>query len=281
MTRFTRRAFTFAAATLVLSAPLQAQGAYFSSDNLGYTGALTCYGSLADAANHANSTCNSVIPQRDLSMFFVDNNAAFAGLDPATEAIFLTNWWSNNQNNPNNQNYGFVQMYDNDGGSVSAMSMGWDPTLTVFQLAASGGPTITGCTTYPPQDCGRLWNGQSPSAQANGGSFVTWSVNATFSGFTAATFNSATGVYESVSEPTSATGSINAIFADATTGQFYDIDASINSTSWAAGNGFAGTTVAGAPVTATPEPASLALMATGLGGLGGFIKRRRRKSSAV
>lgn len=288
MTRFTRHTLAFATATVALTAPLKAQGAYFSSDNLGYAGALTCYGSLADAASHVNSTCNSLIPQRDLSLFFVDNNAAFAGLNPVTglalppsQALVVTNWWSNNEANPNDQNYGFLQLFDLDAGSVSSMSMGWDPTLTTFQVAASGGPTITGCSNIPPQDCGRLWNGQNPSAQANGGSFISWSVSAIFSGFAAATFNSATGVYESVSEPTSATGSFNAIFADAKTGQFYDIDANINNTSWAASNGFGGTTVAGAPVTATPEPASLALMATGLGGLGGFIKRRRRQSAAV
>jgi hypothetical protein len=35
------------------------------------------------------------------------------------------------------------------------------------------------------------------------------------------------------------------------------------------------------PVTATPEPATLTLMGTGLAGLAGWAKRRRRGSPAV
>jgi hypothetical protein len=252
------------------SSPVAAQSGYLLAENLGYTGTVTCYATLSDALGGVGATCSAAIPQRDLSLYFVQNNPAFAGSGyPPSAAIFLTNWYAGGGSNPNNTNVGFMQMYDDGAGSVSSMSMGWNPTLTNFHLAASGGPTITGCTTIPPQDCGRLWNGGS---QANGGSYHWWDVNVMFSGFSPATYNATTGVYESVSEPVSVSGTIRGVFADATTGMFHRLDATVNTTSWAASNGHAGTTHAGAVV---PEPATILLVASGLVAVGAVTRRKR------
>jgi hypothetical protein len=270
---------TLVVATLSLAAvrPAAAQG-YFSSDNLGLKTSVTCYTSLAAALSHSVFNCGtSSTLQRDFAMYFVDGNLTFGQGDPV-QALFLTNWYSNLGNNPSNTNVGFVQMYDDDGGSVTSMSTGWDDSRTIFTLAASGGNTIAGCGSIPPQDCGRLWNG---STSANGGSFITWNVNAVFSGFTEATFNSATQVFESASEPVGVSGTVSGIFQDYTTGLYYQLSGELNSNSWAVDHGFGTNTVAGAAITATPEPASMALLATGLLGLGGFSLRRRRKQTAA
>jgi len=275
------RAAAVAVVTLLAAAgPLAAQGSYFASDNLGYAGTVSCYTSQLVALSHVANCGLGTIAQRDLGLYFIDGNAAFANRGPANEAIFLTNWYSNNGYNPNNTNVGFVQMYDNDAGSVTSMSMGWDNSMTMFTLAASGANTVPGCGSLPPQDCGRLWD---TGSMANGGTFLSWNVQATFTGFTQATLNAATGVYESSSEPLTVTGSLSALFLDMTTGRYYELNAAISDDSWAVANGFGTNTVAGAaqPVTATPEPASLALMATGLIGVGGISMRRRRKQHAI
>jgi hypothetical protein len=113
------------------SSPVAAQSGYLLAENLGYTGTVTCYATLSDALGGVGATCSAAIPQRDLSLYFVQNNPAFAGSGyPPSAAIFLTNWYAGGGSNPNNTNVGFMQMYDDGAGSVSSMSMGWNPTLT-------------------------------------------------------------------------------------------------------------------------------------------------------
>jgi len=273
MTSRLTTALAVAAAVVTAASPLAAQGGYFSSDNLGYLGAVTCYSTLADAIGQTGATCGSATVQRDLSLYFVDGNPGFA--TPPLEAIFVTNNYAGAGDavNPNATNVGFVQMYDADGGSVQSMTTEWDPSLTVFHLAASGGGSCVTAT----QDC-VLWTGGS---QAKVGSFVSWNIDAYFAGFTQATYDASTGVYASQSDPTTVTGTLSGIFADATTGQYYAFNATLNSDSWAVANGYGTTTVAGGAITATPEPASVVLLATGLLGVGGFGYRKRRVRSIV
>jgi hypothetical protein len=266
---------------LVLPMTASAQGGYVATDNIGYTGTQSCYATLADATARTNATCSNAVPQRDLSLYFVLNNPVFAGFPTyeSSAAMFLTNWFAGGGSNPNNTSKGFLQMYDEGAGSVTAMSIAWqDPARTVLSLNASGGPTIPGCTTVPPQDCGRLWNGAS---SANGGTFNAWSISAVFSGLPSATWNPLTGVYESASNSFTVSGSINGVFTDAITGNYYAIDAVINNTSWAVDHGYAGAAVFGAPSTVTPEPVSMVLLGSGLAGIAGARRRRKAAKNAA
>jgi len=263
--------------SLASARPAAAQGGYLRTDNLGYSGSVTCYSSLSGALNHSVFNCGtSGIDQRDLGVSFIDGNDFFKS---PTQAVFTTNWYSNLGRNPSDNNLGFVQMYDYDGGSMTSMSTTWDDSRTLFTLAASGSNTLLGCDN-DVQDCGVLWNG---FGWAGGGTFISWDINAVFSGFTEATFNTATQMFESASEPVGVTGTLSGVFRDATTGLYYDLNATLNSNSWAQAHGFGTNTIAGAlaPVTATPEPGSIALLATGLVGVGAFSLRRRRKQGAA
>jgi len=160
MSRYSRRTLLLVA--LAALAPLSqavAQGGYVASDRFGYSGSVTRYNTLADLQANANGTTFGN-PQRDLSLFMINGNAGFAnqfGAIPATESIFLTAWWFSPANdgvgNPNNQNTGFLQLYDNDGATLSSMTTQWnDAGRTSFSFSASGSNTIPGCTSMPPQD---------------------------------------------------------------------------------------------------------------------------------
>jgi hypothetical protein len=275
LVRFRDVAATFLALSLAAASPLAAQG-YFASDNLAYRGTVSCYLSYTAAFNHTSPDCGvGDTEQRDLAMYFVDGNAAFSAAAP-NQAIFLTNNYSNTGNNPSNQTRGYVQMYDNDGTSVTSMDMQWDDSQTMFTLAATGANAVLGCS--PPQDCAALWN---LYGAIDGGIFLNWSVNAIFTGFTQATFNDATSVFESASEPMTVTGHVSGLFWDVVNQRYYNLDAELNADSWAVANGYATNTRVGAAVTATPEPATLALLATGFIAVAAFARRRRREGSFI
>lgn len=264
-----------AVAAILSPATADAQGGYVSTDRLGYTGTVTRFGSQADALSNTNGTTYAW-PQRDLNVYFVDNNAAFSGGLPSY-AYFLNVWWPNGGNTPSNSNNGLIQLADNGGETVTSQSYTWtDNARTSFAFAAAGGNSVYGCSGSG--DCGRLFNGTSMSSAVIFHNYLI-ALNAT--GLTPATFNATTGVWESTSEPGSVSGSMSGLVQNVSIGDpgsngWYTYDLSINGTSFASQNysNDLGDSVFGSAVTVTPEPASMMLFATGLVGVA-FMRRRK------
>ena len=269
-------------ALLASASQASAQGGYASTDRFGYSGTVTRYGTQADLLANNNGT-SAAFPHRDLGLYFVDNNPGFAGTYPPTAAYFLSAWYLNGGSTPSNQNAGFIQLADDDGGSITSASYSFlDGARTVFNFSATGGNSIYGCSSAV-SDCGRLWDG---TTQASGGIFHSYSLGFTASGLAAATFNPTTGVYESASDPTSVTGYMNGIFentsaSDPGSNGWYSYSLTIDNTSYAVANGYTdmANSYFAAPEAAvvTPEPASMTLLATGLAGLA-FIRRRKNRA---
>jgi hypothetical protein len=267
----------------------QAQGAYVSTDRFGYSGSIMRYTSMADALAHTNAVAGSpfTVPGRDLGLFMNDGNAAYSGATYANSAIFLSAWYyptyPGNTSSPSNQNTGFIQHYDVDGGSVTSMNGQWlDAARTTYGFSVTGGNGQPNCTTG---DCGRLWNAGSSlgSSETTAGVFYSYALSFTASGLASATWDAATGVFKSVSEPTSVFGSLTAVFqntstTDPSSNGWYTVDLALDMNSWAYENGdpfmaseFGSNTV--------PEPMSVVLMASGLLGIAG-VRRVRRKNRA-
>lgn len=259
-----------------------AQGGYLSTDRLGYTGTVTRFGSQADALSNTNGTTYGW-PQRDLSVYFVENNAAFSGGLPSY-AYFLNVWWPNGGNTLGNTSNGFIQLADNGGQTVASQSYAWTNTArTSFDFSATGGNSVYGCPALgqPNGDCGRLFNGTASSSAVI---FHSYSIGLTANGLAPATFNALTGVWESTSEPGSVSGYMNGLvqnvsIADPASNGWYTYNLGINGTSFAGQNypGDLNPSVFGSAVTVTPEPASMVLFGTGLLGVA-FMRRRKSRS---
>ena len=271
------------AAVSLSAGVLQAQGPYLQSNRLGYTGSFGKYSSLANAQSQTGGVAGAV-PQRDLHLFMVNSNTVFAndGYLPGTWAPsafqFFTFWQDLNYNStPSNLVDGFVQISDDDAGSVTSASGVWtNGTLTQFLYSASGANALGGC--YDDDyvlDCPRF-NTETTSD----GTFLSYEFSLLASGLAPATFNGVTGVFESASDPTSVSGYFRGIFRNTTGGGdagFYRVDLALNMISQTAGNEQydIGQSKFGS-ATVVPEPSTYVLMLVGMAGMGVVARRRRR-----
>jgi hypothetical protein len=287
VTRFKGVVLGLACLALTATA-LHAQGSYAATDRFGYSGTIWRYTTLADLLAGTNAVSGSpfTVPARDLGLYMVAGNAAFGGPTYANAALFLSNWYANGGDTPSDQNTGFIQMYDVEGGSVTSMNGAWlNLARTMYGFSLTGGNTVFGGCLDGSGDCGRLWNAGSSlgSGETTAGVFYSYVLNFTASGLTSATWNGLTGVYESASDPTAVFGSLAGIFQNTSTEDpssngWFKYDLALSMDNWAYSHGYTEPGVFGS-ATVSPEPATLVLLGTGLIGILGLGARRRRRST--
>jgi hypothetical protein len=284
--------------TLTLSAlALTAIGAHASNffaatDKFGYTGDVSVYDSLADAQSETNP--RNATPYEILNVEGDSQDGSLyvsGGANPydAEGFYFLTAWWyttdgrTNGWGNPNNNNTGFIQLFDpsivNDlTGEFTTLNVGGTDDST-FSLSANGA-NATNADAFS-----RFWNAPETGGPAveTAGEFVEWDFALQAEGLSVV---ENAGYYEANDHPSNVTGHFRGIFhnqsfSDDTAAYdgFYVFDVTFNNDSWAWDNRadlkgdfdeFSDSLFA-APV---PEPTTMA--ALGIGALA-LMRRRRNK----
>lgn len=215
------------------------------SNAFGYTGSYTQYNTLADAQNMANSVGSGTIGQTDLSLFF-SNNMPTSGVDYYPNAnYFQTAWFYSTSTapgampgdgNPSNNLNNFIQIAnDTNLGDplIGTSSSYWNASLTQYTLTASGSDADLA------NSAARFLSANSGGSTNNPNSgFVSYSLNATFSGLNAATYVASDQAYASYGDTAtmSVSGTFTAIFYDANSGLYDDISLTLNNISWAYDN---------------------------------------------
>lgn len=287
---------------LVAVGILTAPGAYadslaVSTDRFSYDGVVNVYDTLADAQAGTNAlggpydipsytSGGTTYDGRDLGLFIVQD----AGYYWTDANIFLTAWYyTTNQSgaaysgsgNPNNTNTGFLQMYDADSSTETALTGGWNSALNEFVLYLAG-VNATYPSTSDPQDYARLWPAPTlgGAGSISAGTFHTYEFALTATFANTATLNGA-GLYEINEDPTSVLGHISGIFENSTDGNFYVFNYTLSMENWAFDQGntalngdltpsyFAGGVV--------PEPMTLSILGIGLSGMAFSALRARRR----
>ncbi len=286
-----RRCFLAFSLFLALLVGANAHAAFFAgTDRVSYTGTVTRYDTLADAQNGTNATGSYAIPARDTAApydtgfrdagIFFSNNAPDYYQNTNT---FMTAWYYTTDpshgaysgwGNPNNTNTGFIQLYDETGGTSTSAS-GYFSNLAGgyyrdFTLQVSG--QNAGAAEYA-----RLWHapGIGGAADLTRGIFLNYNLNITFGGLQGVLLPS--GWIEATNHPDSVTGTFTALFQNTNPDYlgYYAANFTFGLDNWAYGQGdalngaFSDSTFA-APV---PIPAAAWLLGSGLIGL---VAIRRR-----
>jgi len=269
--------------------PMSARGdlTELASDRFGYTGSYTEYSSLSNARSGTSSIGSGTIGQTDLSMFFTNNAENTPPPYAYTNSnYFLTAWFytttgpNQGDNNPNNQVPNFIQIANdpvlNSVPQIGTANAYWSSNLTRFTIAASG------ANADYTNSAARF---QTPLGDSST-TFISYSLNATFSGLNMASYNSTDGAYESTGDTAgmSVNGTFTALAYNSTSGDYYDINLALNTTSYAYSNYINNTLdTAVYPYTPSffsasvvvPEPSSLTVVGlVGLTLLGASASRR-------
>lgn len=283
---------------LAICAASVAQAQFIAStDNSRYALTVTRYGSLADAQAQTNAIGGpaTVVDAatndlRDLAVYFTE------GVGGQDFSIFLTAWYYTTEantnslpkddpsgdryysgwGNPNNNFNGFVQMYDD----VSATRSSASGTWSVLNAGVADGSTFSlsasGANATYANAFSRLW--PQNALGGDDGTFHTWNLNLTATGLTA-NWNGTLGMYESLDEATTVTGSFTGIFENQGTvsanNGFYVYSGVIQGGSWAGAQGNAALNgdLGNSQFAAVPEPATMTLLALAA------LKRRKRKNA--
>ncbi len=260
-------------------------GGSIITDRFGYSGTVYRYGSLSDAQSDTNRIDTVLVGDRDLSLWVVKN-------DPAVYSdsnIVMGSWWysADSSGNPGwgntrgNTGVGFMQIYDIDGSTDTNIDMafgGYDGThYTEFDL------TLAGQNTVLAEDFGRF----SVYDNVNdGGVWHEYSVALAATGLQGVPLGG--GVIQAANHPTGVSGSISGIF-EITENQtspanqgFYSIDLTLSMTNWAWEQDQTGTLTYPADgeiydslFRTVPEPVTMAGLVMGVGGLVGYVRRRK------
>ena len=255
-----------------------------TSDAFGYTGTVTYYSTLSDAESNTGGT-QYVMPQRDGAFYLGVGNP-----NPGDNAVeFLTNWFSSSDGlddgigNPNNTDYGFLQVADLSNASLTGWSAGFSPDLNSFTVSADGANApYDGANSFS-----RLWNAGQPDVGGEGtsGTWLNYAYSLTATGLNGV---DAGGVDMNTTSASSFSGSFTGLFQNLSVSSpasngFYVVDLTVDNTSWAVANGYqnglyepTGDTFQAPAPGPTPEPAAMAAMwGTACPFVIGLIRRRR------
>jgi len=280
----------FAAICVGFVETTQAAPFYVSSDRFGYTGTISRYASVADAQNGVNPTATYAAPQRDLALLAIQDapGLGFVPANPPSEFSFLTAFFlpgpdGTIESNPNNDPVGFIQIRDVNGSTItSAEGQFLDPNRTTFQLSLTGANALPGS----PGDDARLFNANPSHASdklsptLSEGTFLSYALNATFTGLTPAINNGTFFDSTNQTPALSVAGTFTGIFqntnpVDPTFNGIYRADLTLNNINFAVANGILTPADGGfGAAVVVPEPTSLALL--GFGGLCLLARSRLR-----
>jgi hypothetical protein len=214
---------------------------FASTERVGYTGTISVYNSLKDAQERRNPRhANIPVPQRDLVIYVVRNRPTFYN----DFNSILTLWYANDENNPNNVNEGFVQMYDSNADNWKNHLGIWRQDLDTYVLSVKGENA-----SYPvgeaAGDFARLWNAGAGRTGSEGtkGTFITYHYELVATGLRAADPDK-DGFYENTRNATSYSGFFRGIFRNESerfpeSNGYYVFDLQFNNVSWTVKNGFA------------------------------------------